>query len=126
MYFLLVQRHQHVSLPLVCHPTLRPQWFGKLGDTERKRAEALFEHIYSEYAKKIPKPADVPTTGMTTPSDSFLDHLAAVPDAPESEAQKAAAKDTELERWIRLEGGKGDAYHPLVWWKVRVQCTVFL
>ena len=103
----------------VCHPMLRSQWFNKLpdGQQEKEHAEALFSHVFDQYQQKAPKPDDVPTQRTTVPPPSFLDMLAALPDLP-SPMGNVPLKDTELEHWFRFEGGRGDAYHPLLWWKV--------
>ena len=109
-----------LTILTVCHPTLRAHWFSKLGADEKAKADALFEHVYREYNEKIPRAADVPVQPTpATESSSFLDVLASVPDIPEAATTEVVdLKASELARWHRFEGGKGDPYHPLVWWKV--------
>lgn len=68
----------------------------------------------------MPKLADAPVRAAPEQaSSSFLDMLA---EAPEPVTTAAAANGTadvsEMDRWFRMEGGKGDPYYPLLWWKV--------
>ncbi|EPS96490.1 hypothetical protein FOMPIDRAFT_48168 [Fomitopsis schrenkii] len=120
-YYVKADACQYNKIATICHPTLRAKWFNKLGEDARIRAEALFKHVFREYELKIPKAADTPV--HVTPkgaSDSFLDMLAEVPEAVDSTAAAGANVEqvSEVDRWFRMEGGKGDPYHPLLWWKV--------
>ncbi|KZT64307.1 hypothetical protein DAEQUDRAFT_678786 [Daedalea quercina L-15889] len=118
-YYTKAMDCQYYRVATICHPALRANWFSKLGAHEKLKAEALFEHVYKEYEKKIPRPADIPVQSQPERSSSFLDVLADVPDIAEAkEPEVVDPKASELARWYRFEGGKGDAYHPLVWWKV--------
>ncbi|TFY56694.1 hypothetical protein EVJ58_g7479 [Rhodofomes roseus] len=117
-YYTKAKECQYNVIATVCHPNLRVNWFSKLGSEEKARAEVLFEHVFRKYELKLPKAADVPArpAPVATPS-SFLDMLSSVPDVPDPEAQDEAAQTSEVERWLRFEGGKGNPYDPLVWWK---------
>lgn len=92
-----------------------------MGEEPRERAEALFKHVFHEYKQKIPQAADAPPrTAPEEASASFLAMLAEVPETAETTtAVDGTAKISEVDRWFRMEGGKGDPYHPLLWWKVR-------
>ncbi|KAH9912012.1 ribonuclease H-like domain-containing protein [Fomitopsis serialis] len=117
-YYTKARECQYNVVATVCHPNLRVNWFSKLGSEEKLRAEALFEHVFHEYEKKLPKATDAPArpAPVATPA-SFLDLLSA--DVPDPEAQDGAdVQDSEVVRWLRFEGGRGNPHDPLGWWKV--------
>lgn len=101
---------------LVCHPALRHDWFDNLGDDQKDKAWTLFEHVYAEYEKTTEKPKDKPAVATPiTASGSFLANLANV---AKPRVVKESSARPELSRWKENEGGGGDFYYPLVWWKV--------
>jgi hypothetical protein len=77
----------------------------------------LFEHVYEEYATTTP--AAPPSPVKLKQSDSFLASLVARDlDSDIEDAPEPAGKKSEFERYCLGEGGSGDAYKPLAWWKV--------
>jgi hypothetical protein len=48
----------HAHLAPVCHPTLRTDWFLKLGENNHTRALTVFRHVYEEYASNMSQPED--------------------------------------------------------------------
>jgi hypothetical protein len=103
-----------------CHPTLRTDWFLKLGENNHTRALTVFRHVYEEYASNMSQPEDQPAAcdGFDSGSDNgILGSAAAHPVVeqthPHTESQ------SEFARWVANEGGPGKMHHPLIWWKVR-------
>ena len=54
----------------VCHPTLRTDWFLKLGANGHARALTVFKSVYEKYATNVTPPDDQPTTCHGFDSDS--------------------------------------------------------
>jgi hypothetical protein len=116
---------------LVLHPSLRTEWFRKMGDNMATRAEVLFRHVAETYHANLTaesttaeatvggKPQQAPSQG----DNSWLHDICDV-DVPDvtSDSQKSAAEklQDEIRRYLRFEGGKGEINNPLLWWKVRV------
>jgi hypothetical protein len=110
----------HAHLAPVCHPTLRTDWFLKLGENNHTCALTVFRHVYEEYASNMSQPEDQPTAcdGFDSDSDngilgSATAHPVVEQTHPHTESQ------SEFARWVANEGGPGKMHHPLIWWKVR-------
>jgi hypothetical protein len=110
----------HAYLAPACHPTLRTDWFLKLGENNHTRVLTVFRHVYEEYASNMSQPEDQPAAcdGFDSGSDNgILGSAAAHPVVeqthPHTESQ------SEFARWVANEGGPGKMHHPLIWWKVR-------
>lgn len=96
---------------------MRQAWFSCLGAEEKNKAWASFEHVFKEYQKDVPIPADTPAiSSASAEQSSFLDSLSAAVDF--AGEQGSAPVRSELDHWKDGEGGKGDTYYPLIWWKV--------
>ena len=95
---------------------------GRLARTRRTKPKPCStNHVYREYEKKVQKPVNAPVqVEPVVKSSSFLDMLADIPSLPSSISIAKPPDVTECDRWYRLEGGKGDTYHPLLWWKICV------
>jgi hypothetical protein len=111
-------RGLHYSLLIyskVCHPGMRAKWFEEIqGETE---AEVLIQHVYDEYAEKFNTATTKPAT-VAPPADPN-DFLASALKLPNfSEAGTTSSCRTELERYLAGEGGSGDLYNALAWWRV--------
>jgi hypothetical protein len=103
----------------VCHPTLRTDWFLKLGENGHTRALTVFKHVYEEYASNTPPPEDQPATNNEFDSDSdngILGSAAARPVIAQTRSHPES--QSEFTRWVANEGGPGKMNYPLVWWKV--------
>lgn len=106
------------SLP-VCHPTLRTDWFLKLGVSDHARALTVFKHVYEEYTLSMSPPEDQPTAHNEVDSDSDDGILGSAAAHPVMEQNHSHPElQSELTQWIANEGGPGKMHHPLIWWKV--------
>jgi len=123
MEYYSVAKACHMNIfATACHPHLRLGWFLNLGDDAYKSALALFEHVFKEYSEQqgqsdsaFPQPAPAPIP----PSNNPLALLARRPKNPHP--VQVAPPQPEIERWISEEGGLGDPYKPLQWWKVHAE-----
>lgn len=103
-----------------CHPTLRTDWFLKLGEDNHTCALTVFRHVYEEYASNMPPVEDQPTTHDGCDSDSDNGILGSAAARPVIEQTHPHTElQSEFARWVANEGGPGKMHHPLIWWKVR-------
>ena len=103
-----------------CHPTLRTDWFRKLGEGDHTRALTVFRHVYEEYASNMSPLEDRLGTHDRIDSDSDNGILGSAAARPVMEQTHAHTDSrSEFARWVANEGGPGKMHHPLIWWKVR-------
>ncbi|KAF8263013.1 hypothetical protein EI94DRAFT_1807894 [Lactarius quietus] len=69
-YYKIARESMHVIVATVCHPTLRTDWFLKLGANGHTRALTVFKHVYEEYAANVTPPDDQPMASSGFDSDS--------------------------------------------------------
>ena len=103
------------------HPSLRAKWFNRLGDGWESKAEALFTHVFGEYAAEIGKemPAKPTTTPSAAPDSSGLDEICHVDFGDTGNTTVNTDSMAELKRYLAGEGGTaGSLSDPLSWWKV--------
>ena len=120
--FILASRSFNSMLTFApaCHPTLRTDWFLKLGEDNHTRALTVFRHVYEEYASNMPPVEDQPTTHDGCDSDSDNGILGSAAARPVIEQTHPHTElQSEFARWVANEGGPGKMHHPLIWWKVR-------
>ncbi|CAA7264626.1 unnamed protein product [Cyclocybe aegerita] len=121
--------NQYYLLGTVLHPNLRTRWFSKLGQgkPDESRVEALLHHVAETYKEEHPAQnnhEDTSTfTGLKSLAARSRDILEDICDVDIPEATKITSQQTALEdeikRYIKFEGGKGNLYDPLAWWKAR-------
>ncbi|KAF9552914.1 hypothetical protein CPC08DRAFT_646303, partial [Agrocybe pediades] len=132
--------NQYYKLAAVLHPGMRAEWFkltvkgsDPIGQRDAvSKAETLFRHVAATYIK------DEVSEPTPTQSDDNAFREAAASSAggvlssildfeiddivvPATMTPKEMFED-ELRRYLRFEGGRGNAMNPLVWWKV---CFIF-
>ncbi|KAH9011702.1 hypothetical protein EDB83DRAFT_2171948, partial [Lactarius deliciosus] len=120
-YYKITKGSMHVIVATVCHPTLRTDWFHKLGADEHAHVLTVFKHVYEEYASNMPSPEDQPMTHIEGDSDSdngILGSAAARLVIEEGQTHSLPKSQSEFTQWISNEGGPGKRHYPLVWWKV--------
>ncbi|KZT08290.1 uncharacterized protein LAESUDRAFT_649153 [Laetiporus sulphureus 93-53] len=93
-----------------------------LGEDRKERAWTIFEYVFQEYEKTGPKVVVKPQMASQPITQTFLDTLTSDVDFA---ADTPVIAESELERWKRGVGGKGDPYAPLIWWKVILILRVF-
>ena len=103
----------------VCHPSLRTDWFLKLGANGHARALMVFQHVYKEYTTNITLPDNKPMACNGFDSDSDNGILGSAAAHPVLEQMHSSPElQSEFTRWVANEGGAGKMHYPLVWWKV--------
>lgn len=125
---------------------MRAEWFRKTApmspdpikhrkyqDEAVNAVKLLFTDVAKKYQRELAadtlKPSDAPTTPATKPlgrSDSAASFLADFCDVPDITVPSTptvtpeAQLEEELNRYWEFEGGRGDLFDPLLWWKVRL------
>ncbi|KAF8257571.1 hypothetical protein EI94DRAFT_1629243 [Lactarius quietus] len=125
-YYKIARESMHVIVATACHPTLRMNWFLKLGENSHTHALTVFRHVYEEYASNMSPVEDQPTTHGGADSDSdngILGSAAARPVIEETHLHTES--QSEFARWVANEGGHGKMHYPLIWWKV-CHCNLIL
>ncbi|KAF8257527.1 hypothetical protein EI94DRAFT_1629671 [Lactarius quietus] len=118
-YYKIARESMHVIVATVCHPTLRTDWFLKLGANGHTCALTVFKHVYEEYAANVTPPDDQPMASSGFDSDSDNGILGSAAAHPVIEQTRSSPElQSEFTRWVANEGGAGKMHYPLVWWKV--------
>jgi hypothetical protein len=107
-----------------CHPSLRVDWFHRLGPDMHARAQAIFQHVYQEYRSETTAASEA-TSAPSAPAPTPLQRsgssfLAAAAYRPNARPPTAALTRPEHTRWVENEGSVSEAEeaNPLLWWKV--------
>jgi hypothetical protein len=132
-------------LPIALHPSLRAEWFRKTVPIDRdpkKTAQAqddairkvkmivkvvakhYQDELLAEASANTPQANMAPTPqplGRTASSSSFLEEICDVPDVVPLAVPTMTPTEQledELSRYFTFEGGRGNLFDPLAWWKV--------
>lgn len=108
-----------------------PTKLKKAQDDAVTRAKIIFEASASGYQAEMdaeseesdatPKASAAPLQSSQS-SSSFLDDFCDIPDITPLEVPTMSRYESlqdELKRYYAFEGGKGDLFDPLAWWKVQ-------
>ena len=115
-----------------CHPALRLRWFGPPNSIDYQRAKTLFDHIFNEYAQRIPSGSngtspvkarkEVPTNSDFLQSLMEDDEPLDFTGSTRYSTPEGVPVQNEMDRYLAGDGGRGDPQIPLAWWKVSWLC----
>ena len=92
----------------VCHPSLRTDWFLKLGANGHAHALMVFQHVYEEYTANVTPPDNEPMAcnGFDSDSDNgILGSAAAQPVLKKTHSSPEL--QSKFTRWVANESGAG-------------------
>ncbi|EKM48650.1 uncharacterized protein PHACADRAFT_108524 [Phanerochaete carnosa HHB-10118-sp] len=125
-YYTKAKASQYVIIATVLHPSMRLQWFNRLGTDFVEKARALFQHAYDEYAAAAEENArqepEKPRASESQNKTGFLDEVCAVLQ-PSQATVASVLRRNEAEQYLAGEGGAVEPHSTiLTWWKVSCPC----